>query len=83
MVLDPTSRPCYICGPFASPYSTAIHYDNLIVVASGIGITPAMSVITTHSASRRINLVWVGAANPPWHSLMMMIIISLFGQLGL
>ena len=54
----PTTRPVWIAGPFASPYATAIKYDNLIVVASGIGITPAMSIITTHKETRRINLVW-------------------------
>lgn len=57
-VRQPTTRPVWIAGPFASPYATAIEYDNLIVIASGIGITPAMSIITTHKESRRINLVW-------------------------
>lgn len=57
-VQQPTTRPVWIAGPFASPYATAIKYDNLIVVASGIGITPAMSIITTHKETRRINLVW-------------------------
>ena len=60
-VLDPTSRPCYVAGPFASPFSTAIDYDNLVLVASGIGITPAMSIITTHSgksASQSVSSRW-------------------------
>jgi hypothetical protein len=55
----PTCRPCWISGPFASPYSTAVNYDNLILVASGIGITPALSIINSHKATRRINLIWV------------------------
>eukprot|EP00976_Prorocentrum_cordatum_P044404 898202-Prorocentrum_minimum.AAC.1 len=51
MVLDPTSRPCYVAGPYATPFSTAIDYDNLVLVASGVGITPAMSIVTTHSGA--------------------------------
>ena len=27
-------------------------------MASGIGITPAMSLVTTHKATRRANLIW-------------------------
>ncbi len=37
-VRRPTRRPVWISGPFASPYSTAINYDNLILVASGAPI---------------------------------------------
>ena len=55
----PTRRPAWISGPFASPYATAVDYDNLILVASGIGITPAMSIITTYKETRRANLIWV------------------------
>ena len=54
----PTRRPAWISGPFASPYATAVEYDNLILVASGIGITPAMSIVTTYKATRRVNLIW-------------------------
>ncbi|KAL7529886.1 hypothetical protein ACHAXR_003208, partial [Thalassiosira sp. AJA248-18] len=32
-----TTRPCWIQGPFPSPYSHASLYDNQILVASGIG----------------------------------------------
>ena len=55
-VQEPTRRPAWISGPFASPYSTAGEYDNLILVASGIGITPALSLITTYKEKRRVNL---------------------------
>jgi hypothetical protein len=51
-------RPAWIHGPFPSPYDNAIDYDNQILVASGIGITPALSVIRAHKNSRRINLIW-------------------------
>lgn len=33
-------------------------FDNQILVASGIGITPALSVIEAHKDSRLINLIW-------------------------
>ena len=48
VVQRPTRRPVWISGPFASPYATAAEYDNLVLVATGIGITPAMSIITTY-----------------------------------
>jgi len=54
-----TTRPCWIQGPFPSPYSHAANYDNQILVASGIGITPALSTIYAFKSSRRIHLIWV------------------------
>ncbi|KAL7529340.1 hypothetical protein ACHAXR_006228, partial [Thalassiosira sp. AJA248-18] len=54
-----TTRPCWIKGPFPSPYSHASLYDNQILVASGIGITPAFAAINAFKSSRRINLIWV------------------------
>jgi hypothetical protein len=54
-----TVRPAWIHGPFPSPYDNAESYDNQILVASGIGITPALYVIRAHKSSRRINLIWV------------------------
>uniref|UniRef100_A0A7S2A4J8 FAD-binding FR-type domain-containing protein n=1 Tax=Trieres chinensis TaxID=1514140 RepID=A0A7S2A4J8_TRICV len=53
-----TVRPVWVQGPFVSPYSQAEAYDNQILVASGIGITPALSVIRAHRDSRRSNLIW-------------------------
>ena len=55
-----TVRPVWVCGPFASPYGQAKFFDNQILIASGIGITPALSVIRSNvqKASRRINLIW-------------------------
>ena len=53
-----TVRPVWVQGPFISPYSQAEAYDNQILVASGIGITPALSVIRAHKYSRRSNLIW-------------------------
>ena len=53
-----TARPVWIQGPFHSPYQEAGSYDNQILVATGIGITPALSVIQAHKDSRNINLIW-------------------------
>ena len=53
-----TVRPCWIQGPFPSPYNQAEQYDNQVLVASGIGITPALSVIRAHKNTRKINLIW-------------------------
>ena len=58
MLQRDTVRPAWITGPFPSPYNSAADYDNQILVASGIGITPALSVIRAHRESRRINLIW-------------------------
>jgi hypothetical protein len=53
-----TVRPVWIQGPFLTPYSNAESYGNQIMVASGIGITPALSIIRAHKESRRTNLIW-------------------------
>eukprot|EP00581_Thalassiosira_minuscula_P016601 CAMPEP_0183722588 /NCGR_PEP_ID=MMETSP0737-20130205/14497_1 /TAXON_ID=385413 /ORGANISM="Thalassiosira miniscula, Strain CCMP1093" /LENGTH=885 /DNA_ID=CAMNT_0025952781 /DNA_START=891 /DNA_END=3548 /DNA_ORIENTATION=+ len=53
-----TTRPCWIKGPFPSPYSHAALYDNQILVASGIGITPALAAINAFKTTRRVNLIW-------------------------
>ena len=53
-----TTRPCWIKGPFPSPYSHAALYDNQILVATGIGITPALAAINAYKSSRRVTLIW-------------------------
>ncbi|KAL7551951.1 hypothetical protein ACHAWF_015164, partial [Thalassiosira exigua] len=53
-----TTRPVWIRGPFPSPYGQAAMYDNQILVASGIGITPALGAINAFKGNRRINLIW-------------------------
>ncbi|CAM9852544.1 unnamed protein product, partial [Heterosigma akashiwo] len=55
----PSSRPAWIYGPFPSPFGAASNFDNLICVASGIGITPALSIVTSWSQTRRVNLIWM------------------------
>ena len=46
----------YVAGPYPTPYSCAAEHDKLILCASGIGITPALGVLTKNFA-RRANLV--------------------------
>ena len=55
----PSHRHGYVDGPFSSPFSTASGYDNLIAVASGIGITPSISTIVSLGKTRRVHLIWM------------------------
>lgn len=55
----PSVRPGYVYGPFPSPFSTAFAFDNIIAVASGIGITPSISAIVKLRKTRRVNLIWM------------------------
>ena len=55
----PTCRPGWVYGPFPSPFSSGGNFDNLIAVATGIGITPALSAVTALGESRRVNLIWM------------------------
>ncbi|KAL7465886.1 hypothetical protein ACHAXS_006189 [Conticribra weissflogii] len=60
-VVTPTHKPAFVVGPFLSPFSSpAMDSENLVAVASGIGVTPAISLIKQYaSTSRRLNLVWI------------------------
>jgi len=53
-----THRPIWVQGPFSSPYDNAVEFDNQILVAGGIGITPAISVMRKLKDSYRSNLIW-------------------------
>lgn len=44
-VKEPIQRRIWLYGPFPSPFEMASRNDQIISVASGIGITPALSVI--------------------------------------
>ena len=54
-----THRPLWIQGPFASSFHHAQNYDNQILVASGIGITPILSTARAYMSSRRVNMIWI------------------------
>ena len=58
-ISTPAHRPAYITGPYLSPFSsTAMDCENQIVIGSGIGITPAISIFRQYAdTTRRINVV--------------------------
>jgi len=58
-IIRPTSRAVWVNGPYLSPFATAIDFDNIITLATGIGITPALAVMNLYKGTRRVNLVWM------------------------
>eukprot|EP00986_Skeletonema_menzelii_P017105 scaffold17474_cov90-Skeletonema_menzelii.AAC.1 len=55
----PCIRPLYVLGPYKSPFSdAAVTTSNAIAVASGIGITPTLSLVFNYAGKKRINVVW-------------------------
>ena len=61
-VTTPAHKPAYVVGPYTSPFSSpAMDCENLIAVASGIGVTPAISLVKRYSQEtlRRVNLIWI------------------------
>jgi predicted ferric reductase len=55
----PSAKPGWVYGPFPSPFSAATDSDNLVSVASGIGVTPTLGTIKLLSSSRTVNVVWM------------------------
>ena len=55
----PCARPAWIYGPFPSSFSTASGFDKLITVASGFGITPAISAVVHLGETRQVHLIWM------------------------
>jgi predicted ferric reductase/Ca2+-binding EF-hand superfamily protein len=53
-----TQRPVWIQGPFPSPYAAAMTFQNLLLVATGIGITPAVACLQNYKEERQCNLIW-------------------------
>lgn len=52
-------RSCWVAGPYINPYSVAADFSHLILVASGIGITPALGIIGQYKGNSRTKiLVW-------------------------
>lgn len=58
-VSEPIYRRLWIYGPFPSPFETASDNDHIISIASGVGITPALSVIHSLADTRKMHLVWI------------------------
>mmetsp|Transcript_9678 Transcript_9678/g.14942 ORF Transcript_9678/g.14942 Transcript_9678/m.14942 type:complete len:528 (+) Transcript_9678:740-2323(+) len=55
----PCMRQLYVHGPFMTEFSdTAVTTSNAIAVASGIGITPTLSLMMNYAGRKRINIIW-------------------------
>ena len=54
----PSNKPGWVYGPFPSPFLTASNHENIIAVASGIGITPTLGTVVSLGGTRRVNVVW-------------------------
>lgn len=50
-------RSCWVRGPYASPYTIATNFNHLVLVASGIGITPALGVMGQFPGATRTKVV--------------------------
>ncbi|KAL7539101.1 hypothetical protein ACHAXR_009022 [Thalassiosira sp. AJA248-18] len=56
----PCLRSMYIVGPFSSEFSDkAVHTTNAVAIASGIGITPTLSLMLSYVGIKRINIIWM------------------------
>lgn len=57
----PTDKLAFVMGPYLSPFSSpAMDSENVISIASGIGVTPALSLLKKYSCTtRRMNLIWI------------------------
>ncbi len=52
-------RSCWVRGPYVSPYAVASDFSHLILVATGIGITPALGIMGQYKGfSRTKFLIW-------------------------
>lgn len=58
-VNEPIHRRIWMYGPFPSPFDTACKNDQVLTIASGIGITPALSVVQALADTRKMHLVWI------------------------
>jgi ferric-chelate reductase len=58
-VSEGTTRPVWVQGPFVSPFDAGVGFDNIMLVVTGIGITPALATIAFYKGERNIPLVWI------------------------
>lgn len=54
-----TTRPIWIQGPFLTPFSATVDYDNIIVVSSGSGISASLACLSSLKKTRRVSLIWL------------------------
>ena len=56
----PGYKSFYALGPYLSEFSDrAVTTSNAIAVASGIGITPTLSLMMNYAGKKRINIIWM------------------------
>lgn len=56
----PSYKSLYVLGPYLSEFSDkAVTTSNAIAVASGIGITPTLSLMLNYAGKKRINIIWM------------------------
>ncbi|KAK3237620.1 hypothetical protein CYMTET_52321 [Cymbomonas tetramitiformis] len=58
-LVRPAAHPGWIYGPFPSPFSGATSRPNLMAVASGIGVTPTLGIISELAETHNVNVVWM------------------------
>jgi hypothetical protein len=54
-----TNRPCWIEGPFLTPFAFGVEYDNAICVSSGSGVSASLASIQGMQGNRRVNFIWL------------------------
>ncbi len=60
MIKVPSYKSLYVLGPYLSEFSDkAVTTSNAIAVASGIGITPTLSLMLNYAGKKRINIIWM------------------------
>jgi len=56
----PSYKSLYVLGPYLSEFSDkAVTTSNAIAVASGIGITPTLSLMLNYAGKKRVNIIWM------------------------
>eukprot|EP00984_Skeletonema_dohrnii_P013964 scaffold5849_cov120-Skeletonema_dohrnii-CCMP3373.AAC.1 len=56
----PSFKSLYVQGPYLSEFSDkAVTTSNAIAVASGIGITPTLSLMLNYAGKKRVNIIWM------------------------
>ncbi len=56
----PSYKSLYVLGPYLSEFSDkAVTTSNAITVASGIGITPTLSLMLNYAGKKRVNIIWM------------------------
>ncbi|KAL7550023.1 hypothetical protein ACHAWF_015459 [Thalassiosira exigua] len=59
-IKHPCFRSIYVIGPFRSEFSDiAVSTSNAVAIASGIGITPTLSLMLTYAGKKRVNIIWM------------------------